>query len=65
MKYPLLTIKFDEESGLLGAFAFISEDAELTQQHVNAIVQARQMTVEWACTEDREYAKGWDPSKYF
>jgi hypothetical protein len=65
MIQPLLTIKFDESSGLQGAFAYISPDAELTQLHVNAIIQARQMTIEWACTEDKEYMKGWDPSKYF
>lgn len=62
---PLLTIRFDEESGISGAIAYMSEDAELTQLHIKSIVEARQMTIEWALTEDDEYVQGWNPGKYF
>lgn len=65
MLTPLITLRFGEESGICGATAFMSEDAELTEVHIKVIVTARQMTMEWQLTEDSEYVKGWNPSKYF
>jgi hypothetical protein len=62
---PLIPIRFGEDSGIDGAIAYITDEVNLTQLHIKLIVEARQMTIEWACTEDKDYVKGWDPSKHF
>ena len=64
MKYPLYPFMFGEGSGITGAIAYLSNDVELNDIHIKAIIEAHQMTMEWALSEDEDHVKGWNPWKW-
>ena len=63
MREPLYALKFTEESGLIGAIAYMSDELELTESHIRMVIEARNLQASGTLAEPR--LKWWEPEKYW